>query len=483
MRASHLRDLIPGATMKGPDSELNGVSLDSRKVKSGMAFVALKGTKTDGHNFIKDALINEASCIICNAGKCPPIDSVGIIEVMDTKESLPVILRSFYPHADKLRLIGITGTNGKTTTAYLIESIMRASGMVPGAIGTIETRFKGKAIPSSITTPGPAELFEILSEMKLSGVDACVMEVTSHALDQDRIDGLIFKHAVFMNLSQDHLDYHKDMEDYFKAKKKLFTDNLDGTALINTDDPYGKRLVEQVPSLMSFGFNERADIRPISINAGKDGISASISTPQGDISIKSNLLGDVQVYNIMAAVGVALDLRIAMDEIKQGIEALSSIPGRMERIPNPQGLDIIVDFAHTPHALENAIKTAKAITGGKVITVFGCGGDRDRGKRPLMGKIASMLSDLVVITSDNPRTEDPGVIIKDILSGIDNLEHVLVEQDRHEAIKKAIEVMSKDDCLLVAGKGHEKYQIVGQERIPFDDKTNVLECIEEVYKD
>jgi len=273
------------------------------------------------------------------------------------------------------------------------------------------------------------------------------------------------------------------MEDYFKAKKKLFTDNLDGTALINTDDPYGRRLVEQVPSLMSFGFNERADIRPISIDAGKDGISVSISTPQGDISIESNLLGDVQVYNIMAAVGVALDLRIAMDEIKQGIEALSSIPGRMERIPNPQGLDIIVDFAHTPHALENAIKTARAITGGKVITVFGCGGDRDRGKRPLMGKIASMLSDLVVITSDNPRTEDPGVIIKDILSGIDNLEHVLVEQDRHEAIKKAIEVMSKDDCLLVAGKGHEKHQIVGQERIPFDDKTNVLECIEEVYKD
>ncbi len=481
MRASHLRDRIPGATMKGPDAELTGLTLDSRRASSGMAFVALKGTTSDGHDFIKDALSGGASCIICNAGRFIDIEGVCILEVNDTKESLPRILRQFYPDADDLDLIGITGTNGKTTTTYLIESILKASGKTPGLIGTIETRFKDKVVPSSITTPGPVELFKILTEMKLSGVDSCVMEVTSHALDQDRVDNLVFTKAVFMNLSQDHLDYHKDMEDYFKAKKKLFIDHLDGTALINIDDPYGTRLAKQIPSCLGFGFSSQAHIRPLKINADEHGIQATISTPKGDITIKSSLLGNIQAYNIMAAVGVALDAGIAKDQIKTGVASLSRIPGRMERISNPYGFNIIVDFAHTPNALENAIRTSRNLTKGKVITVFGCGGDRDRGKRPVMGKIASTLSDLVIITSDNPRTEDPKAIIKDILSGIENHNHVMVEQDRHEAIKKAIKAADKGDCLLVAGKGHEKYQIVGKERIPFDDRAHVLKCLEEVF--
>ncbi len=321
----------------------------------------------------------------------------------------------------------------------------------------------------------------MLNLMRLADVQACVMEVSSHALDQDRVAGLTFEYALFTNLSQDHLDYHKDMETYFLAKKRLFDVYLNGKAIINIDDTYGTRLAETLLEPITYGFHKDALIRPLSMDNSADGLTLYITTPSGEISIRSSLKGEMNAYNIMSAVGVCHAFGIPNDKITTGIEALKGVPGRMESVENSNGLNIIVDYAHTPDALNTVLKNARQFTKGRLLTVFGCGGDRDKTKRPIMGSIAAGLADLAIITSDNPRTEGPESIIEDILKGIPNRTKIIVEPDRGKAICQAIRAMSADDCLLIAGKGHEDYQIIGTTKISFDDRECVRQCLKEVY--
>lgn len=478
---SDLKAILPGCIIKGGNTRVGDIKIDSRNIKKGDTFIALRGSTTDGHRFISDAIKRGAGVIICEKGPLPDGIDVTYIEVADTRKALEILLPLRYPKAKDVTLVGITGTNGKTTTAYLLEAILSASGKAPGVIGTIETRYKDISISSVITTPSPTELFETLSAMRKSGVDTCIMEVSSHGLHQDRIGALRFDYAIFTNLSQDHLDYHRDMDAYFAAKRRLFSKYLDGKAIINIDDPYGEHLAREVSTPITFGTKDSAMVRSSSIEVSFHGLSLVLETPMGALDIKSHLLGDVQVYNIMASVSAAIALNLPKDAIVRGICSLKKVPGRMEVVENPYDITVLVDFAHTPQALAKAIGSVRAFTKGRVVTVFGCGGDRDRGKRSQMGRVVSLLSDLSIITSDNPRTEDPDAIIKDILSGIKGLSNVEVEPDRRKAIMLGLKSVSVGDCLLIAGKGHEQYQIVGREKSPFDDKEVALSYIKEVF--
>lgn len=470
MKTSELVAIIPGAKAAGAEREFISVVSDSKKILPGHAFIALAGSVTDGHLYIKDALEAGAEVVLCNRGRGEEVSRATIVEVQDTKEALGILLPILYPCAGNIPLIGITGTNGKTTITYLMESVLFSSGKNPGVIGTINMRYADKTIPSSITTPGPVELFQGLDEMVRAGVDICIMEVSSHALDQDRTAGFMFDYAVFTNLSQDHLDYHKDMEAYFQAKEKLFTHYLKGPAVINIDDPYGQKIASKLNNPITYGWNNGAMFRATSLEHTPDGLQVTLSTPQGASVLRSSLIGDINVYNILATVALSHAMGIKMHSVINGIGSMKRVPGRMEPVRNPYGLTIIVDYAHTPAALRTALESARSLAGGRLITVFGCGGDRDQGKRPLMGKIASDLSDIVIITSDNPRSEDPLSIIDEILKGIPSRANILVEPDRKKAIALGVTSMNHDDCLMIAGKGHEDYQIIGKQRLPFDDR-------------
>lgn len=479
MRASELAAIIPGAVLSGGDGEILSLKADSRAVGPGDAFIALKGSLADGHRFIPAARERGAALVICEhaqaAGLAGPV-----IAVPDTGQALLALLPALYPGARRMALIGVTGTSGKTSTTFLIESILKAAGRNPGVIGTIDTRYAGQTLESSVTTPGPLDLFERLDAMQAAGVDGCVMEVSSHALDQGRIAGLTFACACFMNLSLDHLDYHKDMRTYFEAKRRLFTpEYLAGTAVINQDDLFGKDLIGQCTDPITFGQTPQAMIRAEHITADRTGIRMQVRTPAGRLAISSPLLGAFQVSNILAAIGVGQVMGIAPEAIAAGIAAVKGIPGRMEAIPNAQGLTIVVDYAHKPEALEKALLSARALTAGRLITVFGCGGDRDRSKRPIMGEISTRLADITIVTSDNPRSEDPQAIIDAIVAGIEDRDSLMIEPDRARAIKLGIATMHPDDCLIIAGKGHETYQIIGATKIPFDDKAVVRACLEE----
>jgi UDP-N-acetylmuramoyl-L-alanyl-D-glutamate--2,6-diaminopimelate ligase len=484
MEVSDLKDILPGCIIEGKERSLGYPRIDSRSVKNGDTFIAVKGSDADGHKFIPDAIKNGAHVVICNKEFFTTknvFPAVTFVKVDDTKKALNALLPLCYPGVKDITLIGITGTSGKTTITYIMEAILKSTGKTPGVIGTIETRYKTHVIPAVLTTPSPVDLFETLQVMRKAGVDTCVMEVSSHALHQDRISPLKFDYAVFINLSQDHLDYHKDMESYFLSKRKLFTHYVGGKAIINIDDPYGDRLAKEIDSSITFGRKDAAMVKLCSLDVGFDGISLELKTPRGMLHIKSPLLGEVQAYNIMACVCVALAMGIKDDGIVRGISSLKKVLGRVDFVENPYDLKILVDYAHKPEALSKAIETARGLTKGKVVVVFGCGGDRDRLKRPKMGRIAVDLADLVIITSDNPRTEEPNAIINEILSGIEKGKSVIVEPDRRKAIMQGIKSISKDDCLLIAGKGHEQYQIIGTKKYPFDDKEVALESMREIF--
>jgi len=480
MMASDLARMLPGSILKGPDKKWKTLKVDSTRVQSGDAFLALRGSTKDGHQFIPDALSRGAGLIICVSGHPLEPTDASILSVPDTKDALTTLLPRLYPGALEVRMVGITGTNGKTTTTYLIESVLNGAGIPCGVMGTINTRYQGKEVTSSLTTPGPVDLFETLNLMHSEGVNACVMEVSSHALDQDRIAGLPFEFALFTNLSQDHLDYHKDMETYFLAKKRLFDIYLKGTAIINGDDAYGTRLAESVKHAVTYGFGKDALIRLLDMDNSPVGLTLTVATPNGEIPVRSALKGEMNAYNIMAAIGVCQAMGIDIEKIKSGIEALKGVPGRMESVDNPYGLNIIVDYAHTPDALDTVLKNARQFTRGRLLAVFGCGGDRDRTKRPIMGSIAADRADLTIVTSDNPRSEEPLAIIEDIMRGIPEGTRVLQEPDRAKAICQAISAMTTDDCLVIAGKGHEDYQIIGTRKITFDDRECVRRCLKEV---
>ena len=475
---------IYGVNIIGNESEeIEGIAYHSKKVKEGYLFAALKGQQTDGNKYVMEAVNRGARAILSE--ESPPSNfPITWIKVEEPRKVLALISSKFYGFpSKKINVTGITGTNGKTSITYILENIFSEAGFLPGVIGTINYRYFGKEYSSSLTTPEAPDLQKILKEMKDNGVSHCFMEVSSHSLKLDRVLGIDFKVGVFTNLSGDHLDFHQNMEDYYQAKKRLFLpDNNNMKAVINIDDPWGERLKKEISiGFVSYGFREEADIRVKEYNLSEKGIEALINTPKGDIEIYSPLLGKPYLYNILASIGVSLIFNVPVEKIKKGVSNIKQIPGRMEKIENKLGINVIVDYAHSDDSLKNLLETVNQIKKGKVILVFGAGGDRDKSKRPRMGAVAGKLSDFSIITSDNPRNEDPIKIIEDIEEGFRKVgsRNYMIIPDRREAIHKAISMAKENDWVLIAGKGHENYQIIKDKIIPFNDKKVALEFLKE----
>jgi len=464
------------------DVELGGVQYDSRKVQRNDCFVAIKGGASDGHKFLQAAIANGAKVIVVeddDAIPDPLCMHAGVIKVVvpDTRKALAQIAGNYYEHPSRnMRVVGVTGTNGKTTTTHLLKSILECTGAKTGLIGTIEYRIGEKVIPATHTTPESLELQQLFTDMAKEGCTAVSMEVSSHSLDQSRVAGIDFDAAVFSNLTQDHLDYHKTMEKYFEAKK-IFFDMLkpEACAVFNVDDPYGVRIASSTAARkISYGIDHESDVRAERVSLSMNGTSLDILYQGERFTITTPLIGRFNAYNVLSAVAAALGMGISREKIQEGISRIANVRGRFERIASPKGWTAIVDYAHTPDALENCLRTIHDILPkedrGTIITVFGAGGDRDKTKRPLMGEIAGRMSDLVIVTSDNPRTEDPEAIIDEVLRGIVQHASVLRESDRACAIERALCAAKKGDVVLVAGKGHEDYQIIGKEKRHFSDR-------------
>ena len=499
-----LLKLIEGLEIKAVQGEtsidIKGISHNSKDIGKDYLFVALKGSQKDGHRYLNHAISAGARAVIVEEDQNLR-EGVSIIKVPDTRIALGKISDCFYQSPSReLKVIGITGTNGKTTISYLLESIFKAAGYNPGVVGTIEYRFGGHHQTAFTTTPDALDLQKIMREMRDDNVTHLVLEVSSHALQQHRVEGVNFDVVVFTNLTTEHLDYHGSMENYSKAKELLFTYYLNQSskkehyAIINCDDPLGKPLSTSTPAqLFRYGTGGKVEIKGIGSQLGSDGLSALITTPHGEITIQSSLLGAFNLSNILAAVGVAITQNIPLDVVTKGIANLKTVPGRLEKIENEECLTILVDYAHTSDALDNVLTTLRDLCQRRLITVFGCGGDRDKTKRGPMGNIATSKSDLSIITFDNPRTEDPMTIMEQIEAGIDRSEvkkyHVqelkgatrlkgyLTIPDRREAIRAAVNLVQPGDILLISGKGHEDYQIIGRKRQHFSDKEEVLAAL------
>lgn len=509
MKLSSLLQNITIVELHNPaDPEITAVCHDSRQVGPGSLFFALKGVTADGHRFIPAAVAAGAAAVVVeDPDQVPP--GIPAVRVGDARLAMARMAAAF--HGDptaQLPLVGITGTNGKTTTTYLIEAIMAAAGMPPAVLGTISYRFGVTTIEASHTTPESTELQLALRTLADSGARGFVMEVSSHALEQKRVDGCHFDVGIFSNLTRDHLDYHGSMEQYLEAKVRLFSDLLrpDGVkhrrrAVVNLDDPSGCRVAERAACpVLTFAIDREADIRPLRFSSTVDGISGVLQTPAGELPFVSRLLGRFNLANILAAVGAGVALEIPLEAIRAGIEGHATVPGRMERVDNSRGVTCLVDYAHTGDALENALATLKDIATARIITAFGCGGDRDKGKRPIMGRIAAELSDLAIITSDNPRTEDPQEILAQVRAGIavpelagrvreyDNTELAAgfsakgftTVADRRQAIRLAVRLARPGDIVLLAGKGHEDYQIIGTTKHHFDDREEAARAFAEL---
>jgi UDP-N-acetylmuramoyl-L-alanyl-D-glutamate--2,6-diaminopimelate ligase len=483
MLLQELLDRIPGIALNGDSRvEVRGISYDSRQVKAGDLFVALRGEKTDGALFV-EAAIARGAVALASDHDFPPESELPVLKVADARRFLAEASRAlFQDPASHLQLVAITGTNGKTTTSCLADAIFRQAGLRSCLIGTLGMRIGDQPFPSARTTPEASDLAAFLRQALEAGCTHGVLEVSSHALALKRVFGTRFAVGVFSNLTPEHLDFHHDMESYYRAKRLLFASegaNRTETAVINTDDPYGQRLSAEVHGpVVRYGFGSGADIRVLYCQARIDGTDMRFATPYGELVIGSRLVGRPNVYNIMAAAGATLSLGAKPRDVRQGVESLSGVPGRMEIVRSGQDFAVIVDYAHTPDALEKLLETVKQLTSGRMITVFGCGGDRDRKKRPLMGEIAARLSDIVVATSDNPRTEDPLRILAEIEPGLKRGQAPYrLEPDRREAIRSALALASRNDIVLIAGKGHEDYQIIGTQAFPFDDRVVAQELI------
>ena len=471
------------------DSGINitGLAYDSRKVKKGYLFFALPGEHNDGHAFIRQAVEQGAVAVVHERPEQHLIDTrvaeVARIRVKDSREALALAANNFFKRpSESLKVIGITGTNGKTTTSYLIKAILEEWGQKVGLIGTIQYVVKDVVYDAVHTTPEALEFQALLHEMLTKNCGYVVTEVSSHALAQKRVDGTVFKGAVFTNLTRDHLDFHKTLEDYFSSKTRLFTELLDSdaTAVINYDDPWGRKLIGLIKGKVhTFGLETGSDLMATGISDSVSGLKFSVILNNKKYEVVSSLMGLPNVYNILSAAGLSLSMGVPWEVVLEGIRKAGPAKGRFEKVDAGQEFLAIVDFAHTEDALERLIYTARGISRGKIIIVFGCGGDRDRGKRPVMGAIATKLGDLVIITSDNPRSEKPGEIIKEIEAGVVR-NNYLVEPDRKEAIRKAVEMAGKDDIVLIAGKGHETYQAIGETRYKFSDREVLEEAIKKL---
>lgn len=469
-----LREVPVRATHGGLDAEISAVVADSRLATRGSLFVAIPGFQQDGAKFIESAIEKGAAAVVTTSAPRASRPAPVFIEVEDARGALSLIAANFYDRpADKLSLVGVTGTSGKTTTTKMIESIFDASGKPAGLIGTIEYRAGDERLMADRTTPDAVILQQWFAKMVDAGVKQAVMEVSSHALVLKRTFGIRFSAAVFTNLSQDHFDFHKDFEDYFKAKRMLF-DQIDDPkhAVVNTDDEYGRRLLKELGSNpMTFG--ERGDIRPAKgFEISTRGLRGMLQTPSGDIRVESSLLGRPNLYNWMAAAGAAIVVGMTHREIEAGIRNLQSVRGRFEYVESDGGPTVIVDYAHKPDALEKLLHAVRDLAAKKrVVVLFGCGGDRDKDKRPKMGRIATELADFTILTCDNPRSEKPDAILDDIERGARSVGGKYARiTDRRDAIARAIDDASEDDVIVIAGKGHESYQVIGDQVVHFDDR-------------
>lgn len=456
---------------KGEDVEIRGISSDSKAVGKDYLFIAVSGTTFDGHRFAAEAAEKGAAAIVLEKDVSAD-DDVAKIFVRDSRHAAPLIASAYYGKPEeKLTAVGITGTNGKTTISYLMDSIISAAGHKAGMIGTINYRIGSRVIPAGNTTPGPVELYGFMAEMVKNGSDYLVMEVSSHALDQNRTGGIDFAAAVFTNLTGDHLDYHKTLEGYFRAKAKLFEGlGRDAHAVINIDDEWGKKLIGiSRGRVVTYGAKLVADYLASDVRLSLDGTRFAVNSPNGRIEINSKLIGLHNVYNMTAAAACGMALGFPAAVVKRGIERLKAVSGRIEPVDCGQPFKIFVDYAHTDDALYNVLSALRPLISKRVIVVFGCGGDRDRTKRPRMGKVASEMADFVIVTSDNPRSEEPEAIAGEITSGISKKNYTVI-LDRTRAIAEALSTAKPGDCVLIAGKGHEAYQILKNTTVAFDDR-------------
>ncbi len=485
-----LKELIKDlevVTVRGDvERAVSDIAYHSLRAGPGVVFVAVRGNVVDGHKYINEALVKGARTIVSEENMNLNSEAT-LVVVKNARVALAKLSSKFFGNpSGSLKLIGVTGTNGKTTITYFLESIFKEAGLNPGVIGTVEHRFGGQRIKSMNTTPESYDLQKLLKEMTTKGVNACAMEVSSHALTLDRVVGCSFDGAIFTNLSPEHLDFHGEMEAYFESKVRLFRERLsdsgkDGVfAAINADDPYGLRLASDVDhKLWRYSLNGVGEVTAEDIELDATGIRMNVKTPAGNFTCNSQLIGRFNAHNILAAVAGGLGLGLPLGAISRGVEKVSSVPGRLERVPNKREILALVDYAHTPDALEKVLTHVSDLakkSGGRLIVVFGCGGNRDRAKRPLMGEVASKLADLLIVTSDNPRGEDPDAIIKEIMAGIKKGGCEVIA-DRKAAIARACSVAREKDIIIVAGKGHEDYQIIGNERHHFDDREVLKECL------
>ncbi|NJN23965.1 MAG: UDP-N-acetylmuramoyl-L-alanyl-D-glutamate--2,6-diaminopimelate ligase [Acaryochloridaceae cyanobacterium RL_2_7] len=471
------------------DQEVTGLSTNSFSCHPGNLFIGMPGTRVDGGDFWASAMDKGAIAALVSPNVTLP-DSADqlVIALKDMNQACGEVANAFndYP-SRKMKMVGVTGTNGKTTTTHVIDYLLCQSDYPSALLGTLYARWPGYKEIATHTTPFAVELQEQLAKAAAAHCKFGVMEVSSHALAQGRVQGCDFAVAVFTNLTQDHLDYHKDLDDYFEAKALLFAPNyLKGKAIINGDDTYGKKLIDRLGSDKVWTYSTQsteADLYCTEINYQPNGVSGTIHTPKGAMPFSCPLVGEFNVANLLAAVGTALALDLPLEQMINSLPNFEGVPGRMQQIKaHPdQDIGVIVDYAHTPDSLENLLKAARPFVTGEMICVFGCGGDRDRTKRPLMGEIAARLADQVVVTSDNPRTEDPDKILEDVLEGIPDSVKPMVEVDRRVAIQKAIAQAKSGDAVLIAGKGHEDYQILGTEKVHFDDREEAQKALSAKY--
>lgn len=475
------------------DADITGITVDSRRVEPGNLFVAVRGVERDGHEFIADAVARGAIAVMAEqwADDGGGQDKPNVVLVPNARRALALASANFFGQPSRRLLVaGVTGTNGKTTVTYVLESIIRAASKKVGVMGTVECRYAGHSETLEHTTPDAVLLQKKLAEMTAAGVTHVALEVSSHALDQQRVSGVHFKVAGFTNLSQDHLDYHKSLDTYFEAKARLFSECLRKSrargrmAVVNIDDARGAQLLERWGGkALSVSLDPKSDADVVALDAKYTltGVTATVRTPKGVWEIESALVGEHNLSNILVAMGMALAMGFSKARITRGLRALERVPGRLERVPNEDGKNVFVDYAHTPDALSKALTAIRPLTKGRVIVVFGCGGDRDKEKRAPMGEAVGASASLAIITNDNPRTEDPAAIAKSVEEGLKSAgwspmtaapadKTYKVELDRRTAIRMAIDWMNADDALIIAGKGHETYQIVGTEKRRFDDR-------------
>jgi UDP-N-acetylmuramoyl-L-alanyl-D-glutamate--2,6-diaminopimelate ligase len=467
--------LAPEAVLGSRDPvEVRDLAYDARRVTPGAAFFCVPGARADGHDFAVDAVASGAVALVVERAVEPEVPQ---LVVPDARAAMATAADAFFGEPTRrLEVAGVTGTSGKTTSAFLLYSVLEAAGRKPGLLGTVESRVGGEVRPVVRTTPEAIDLQRTFREMLDAGNRSVALEASSHASVLHRLDRVRFDALVFTNLSQDHLDFHPSMEDYFDAKRRLFTGAAPPPAVVNVGDEWGRRLAAELADarrapLVTFGFADDAEIRPESLQLD----AAGARFTAGGIAIRSQLRGRFNVENVLGVVAAAILLDVDEDEIAAGIGAVAGAPGRFEAVDEGQGFTVVVDYAHKPDALDKVLRAARELTEGRVLVVFGAGGDRDRGKRPLMGKIARDLADVVIVTSDNPRSEDPLAIIQDVLQGAGT--EVEIDPDRRTAIARAIELAEPGDVVVIAGKGHEQGQEVAGEKLPFDDRAVAREAL------